>query len=286
VKKPLFRRHVALAFCIGLAGGCRDSTPPERARPARIVMTGASSMVPLSTEAANRYMKEHPGAIIEVSAGGSYRGLADVMSGAATIGNSDVAAAPDQEAALEGTPVAVAGIAAVANAGPFNIAVSSLSLGQLRDVFAGRIRNWKEVGGGDQTIFVLHRETDSGTRAVFSKLVMNGQEVVAGPELRGSGAIQTALRQTQGSISYLPLSHVLPELKALAIDGVAPSSDNIITGRYPLWAYEHMYVKRPTSAAVGQFLEFVLSPSVQDDLPRLGFISIGKMKVSRGPGPR
>jgi phosphate transport system substrate-binding protein len=285
VKRPPFPRHLlALAFWIGLAGGCRDRTPPAPPPPVRIVITGASSMVPLSTEAANRFMKDHPGTIINVSAGGSYRGLADVMSGAATIGNSDVAASPDQEGALEDTRVAVVGIAVVANAGSFNAAVSSLSLAQLRAIFAGRIRNWKELGGGDQTISVLHRELDSGTRAVFSKLIMNGQEVVAGKELRGSGAIQTALRQTHGAISYLALSHLLPQFKALAIDGVAPSSGTIIVGRYPLWAYEHMYVKRPRSAAVGQFLGFALSPGIQDDLPRLGFIPIGQMKVSRGPG--
>jgi phosphate transport system substrate-binding protein len=287
VKRPLLPYPMALASWIALAGACQ--TPPAHdtasPRPVRIVITGASSMVPLSTEASNRYMKEHPGTIIEVSTSASQGGLADVLSGKASIGNSDVAAAPDQEAALDDTRVAVAGIAAVANAGPFNAAVASISRSQLREIFAGRIRNWKEVGGGNQAISVLHRGQDSGTRRVFSQLMMDGLEFTEGQEVRSSGAMQTALLQTRGAISYLVLSHVVPGLKALALNGVAPTSENIIAGTYPLWAYEHMYVKRPRGEAVVPFLDFVLSPTIQDELPRLGFVPIGRMKATRGPSP-
>jgi phosphate transport system substrate-binding protein len=241
-------------------------------------------MVPLSAEAANLCMRSNPATLIEVSGSSSMAGIDDVSNGKATIGNSDIFASPDKSGTLEDVHVGVVGIAVMANSGAFNARLASLTRKQVRDIFAGRIRNWKEVGGRDQPMVVLQRPTDSGTRTVFASVVMDGDTLVSGAqEIGSSGKMQTALRDTAGAISYLVLSHAHPELKIFALEEVAPSSENIEDGKYPLWAYEHMYTKRPMPTAVQPLVDRILSEDFQQNtLPRLGFIPIARMRVSRG----
>jgi phosphate transport system substrate-binding protein len=278
------RRAAAACGALFLAacGGSERAAPLPSAAPARITIMGASSMVALCSEAANRFMKVNPGVIVEVSSGTSHSGVGAVADGTATIGTSDLFATGPLAGGLEDHRVAVVGIGVFAHKGAYNDRVSSLSTDQIRRIFAGRVRDWKEVGGGNQAMQALHRSKESGTRYVFGSVLMKGEVFGTGSEIGSSGRMQTALRETPGAISYLVLSYAHADLKPLAIDGVPPSEDTIAGGTYPLWAYEHMYVKPPVSAATRSFLEFVMTPAVQAGvLPGLGFIPMAKMKVSR-----
>jgi phosphate transport system substrate-binding protein len=275
-------RATAIVAILTAACGGRDQAPPTPAAPVRIVISGASSMVPLCSETANLFMKSRPGVLVEVSSGTSHSGLAAVTDGTATIGNSDIFASAEQASALEDHRVAVVGIGVFANRGAFNDGVKSLSMAQLRGIFAGRIRNWKELGGRPQPITVLHRSKDSGTRRIFTSVVMQGEDFADGGEIGSSGKMQTALRETPGAISYLVLSYDHPDLKRLALDGVSATNDSVAEGRYPLWAYQHMYVRPPVNDATRALLAFMQTPPVQEEiLPKLGFIAMSRMKVSR-----
>lgn len=265
------------------ANEASTAEPGATAWPARITIAGSSALVPLATEAANRYMRAHSDVTIQVTAGGSRQGLAQVASGAVTVGDSDVFAASDQAARLEDHRVAVVGFAAMAHRGSYNQAVTSLTQEQLRGVFGGEIRNWSQVDGADQVITVINRARSSGTRAVFGSIVLGGDHFLEGSsEQDNSGQLQTLLVQQAGAISYLALSYRTESLAVLAYNGIQPTPENIAAGTYPIWSYEHMYTRGPATGGVRAFLDFVTSPAFQEDaVSRLGFVAVSRMHVSR-----
>src|SRR5262249_51810410 len=138
--------------------------PAASGEPARITVAGSSAMMPLLAEAATRFMRARAEVTVQISAGGSRQGVAQVASGAVTIGASDFAVTREQTGgvALEEHRVAATGFAAMAHRGAYNAAVTSLTHAQMRAVFAGEVRNWTQLGGNDQVLSVVHRARGSG----------------------------------------------------------------------------------------------------------------------------
>lgn len=294
-------------LCLSSLGGC-DRTPPTAENspsgssaaaatafsPATgkaqgtVRASGSSALQPLVNAAKEKFEATHPGTSIEVSAGGSKKGLTDVASGAVDIGNSDIFAPDDLRSKLVDHRVAVVGFAAMANKGPFNENIKALSVEQLGKIFQGQIKNFSEVGGGNQPIVVINRAPSSGTRAVFGNIVLGGDKFVESQTEDNSGALVTKLKQSKGSISYLALSFQDPELVTLGIKGsdgkvVAATDENIKSGQYPIWSYEHMYTNGEPTGVVQTFLAFMVSPDFQRNvLPQVkGFIPVVDMKVQR-----
>jgi len=248
--------------------------------------SGSSALQPLVNAAKEKYETTHPGASIEVSAGGSKKGLADVAAGASHVGNSDIFAAADQKDLVD-HKVAVVGFAAMANKGPFDEKVSALTKEQLAKIFSGEIKDWKDVGGTAQPIVVINRAAGSGTRAVFGSLVLGGDKFVESQTEDNSGALVTKLKQTKGAISYLALSFADSDLITIALKtptgNVVPATDTIESGAYPVWSYEHMYTKGEATGGAKDFIDYVQSAPFQNDiLPTVkGFIPVTAMKVTR-----
>jgi phosphate transport system substrate-binding protein len=293
----------ALAFVALVA--CDKTPPPQETAPASstsatsaqagsaaktapVTISGSSALQPLVNAAKEKFETTHAGASIEVSAGGSKKGIADVASGAVQIGDSDIPAPDDLKAQLVDHKVAVVGFAAMANKGDFDAKLTALSMKDLARIFTGEAKNWKDVGGGNQPIVVINRAPASGTRAVFGGIVLGGDKFVEGQTEDNSGALVAKLKQTKGAISYLALSFKDDDLVTLAIKGadagVVDSSDaNIESGAYPIWSYEHMFTKGEATGATKTFLDYMLSPEFQkSDLQRVkGFIPITEMKTTR-----
>ena len=161
--------------------------------------------------------------------------------------------------------------------------VQSLTQQQLRDIYAGKITNWKEVGGDDATIVVLNRKAGSGTRATFEAAVF-GDEAVdfkGDAELDKSGDVQTQMGSTDNAISYLDFSHFDDsKFNAIKVEGVEPKSANVTDDSFKIWATEHMYCAKDADEATKAFLEFMLSDDVQGKLvEEQGFIPVYAMKV-------
>jgi phosphate transport system substrate-binding protein len=292
---------ISLAFFLALAAalGCDKTPPPEGTAgtastqaalapvsdgPIRV--SGSSALQPLVNAAKEKFEAQNKGASVEVSAGGSKKGLVDVASGAVQIGDSDIFAAPDQKNLVD-HKVAVVGFAAMANKGPYNAKITSLGMDQIAKIFTGDIKNWKDVGGGSQPIVVINRAPASGTRTVFGNVVLGGDKFVESQTEDNSGALVAKLKQTQGAISYLALSFKDDDLLTLSIkigpDTMDPTAETITQGKYPVWSYEHMYTKGEATGGAKRFLDFVLSPDFQTTtLPSVkGFIPITAMKVQR-----
>jgi phosphate transport system substrate-binding protein len=261
------------------------TAPAPKAQP--VTVSGSSALQPLVNAAKEKYEVAHSGESIEVSAGGSKKGIADVASGAVQIGDSDIAA-PADVTGLVDHKVAVVGFAAMANKGDFNAKVHSLSMKDLARIFQGEVKNWKDIGGTNQPIVVINRAPASGTRAVFGELVLGGDKFVEGQTEDNSGALVAKLKQTKGAISYLALSFKDDDLVTLSLKGadgglIDPTDDSIASGAYPIWSYEHMFTKGEPTGSAKAFLDYVLSPDFQKSVvPTVkGFIPVVSMKVTR-----
>lgn len=247
-----------------------------------IIALGSTAMQPLVDEAAKQYMAGHSNAQIQVQGGGSGQGLSQVSSGSANIGNSDVFAEEKKGVdakALVDHRICVVGMGTVVNK---DAGITNLTKQQLIDIFTGKVTNWKAVGGKDLKITLVNRSKSSGTRAVFKKLALDGKDEAQGITEDSSGTVKKIITQTPGAIGYLAFSYFDNSIQVVSLDGVAPTVDNVITGKYPVWAYEHSYTKGEATGLAKDFINYMMSPDVQNSIvPKLGYIPEGKMKVTR-----
>jgi phosphate transport system substrate-binding protein len=293
------RMILVLAALIASAGCDKSAPPAPEAPPATssaeavvpanstVSASGSSALQPLVNAAKEKFETSNKGISVEVSAGGSKKGLSDVAAGAVQIGDSDIFAPEDLKSQLVDHKVAVVGFAAMANKGPFNEKISAIGLPELAKIFSGTITNWKELGGQSQAIVVINRAPGSGTRSVFGNIVLGGDKFVESQTEDNSGALVTKLKQSKGAISYLALSFADPELKTFSLKSdagvIEPGAESISSGAYPIWSYEHMYTKGEPTGSAKQFLDYLASADFQEHvLPTVkGFIPITQMKVTR-----
>ena len=270
--KSFANRKAALAAL--LLGFSAVTTSVPALADTSITIAGSTALLPLVKDAAAAYQAAHPDVKISVSGGGSGTGINQVAAKAIDIGDSDILAPTHPE--LFDNRVAVVGFAVVTNPA---VTVKNLSKKQLVDIFSGKATNWKDVGGSDQKIVVVNRPRNSGTRAVFAKTLMGSVPISeSGLTEDATGTVVSVVKQTPGAISYAALSGTRGSgLTELSVDGVAPTDDNIITGKYPVWSYEHMFTMGAPTGEVSRFIAFVASHSelVRKD----GFILIRDMKV-------
>jgi len=269
----------ALSLALTACGGGNSSTGSSSS----ITAVGSTALQPLVEQAGKNFMNENPGISIQVQGGGSGTGLSQVVSGGATIGNSDIFAEEKKEidaTALVDHKVAVVGMAAIVSK---DAKVDELSKQQLIDIFTGKITNWKEVGGDDQKITLVNRPASSGTRTTFFTFALDKNQEAQGITEDSSGTVRKIVSETPGAIGYAALSYIdNTTIKAIKLDGVEPTVENIATNKYPVWAYEHMYTKGEPTGDVKAFLDYVLSDKFQQEVvPQAGYIPVSVMKVDR-----
>ncbi|WP_342468123.1 phosphate ABC transporter substrate-binding protein [Bacillus sp. FSL W8-0920] len=248
-----------------------------------ITISGSSAMQPLVLAAAEKFMDKHPKADIQVQAGGSGTGLSQVSEGSVQIGNSDVFAEEKDgidAKALTDHKVAVVGMAAAVNP---EVGVKDITKDELKKIFTGKIKNWKELGGKDQKITLVNRPDSSGTRATFVKYALDGATPAEGITEDSSNTVKKLIAETPGAIGYLAFSYLTDDkITPLSIDGVKPEESNVESGKYTIWAYEHSYTKGEPDGLAKQFLDYLMSDEVQKEIVKdQGYISVANMKVER-----
>ena len=287
-----FGGTLAAVAGLGLVG-CGGSGSSESGSDAASVSgtvncSGATSFQKLVESAATKFEDAYPDVTVAITGGGSGQGLSDVKDGKAQIGRSDVFAEEKLEAAdvakLVDNTVAVVGMGPIVNS---SVDVDGLTTEQLKGIFTGSITDWSEVGGTAGKIQVIERKAGSGTRATFEAAVLAGEKVpdtfAPVAEEDSSGTVVEKIQATEGSISYLAFSYFDDtKFKALKVDGVEPTAENVCNGDFNIWAYEHMYTAADADEATQAFIDFMLSDEVQGSLvEEEGFIPVSDMKVSK-----
>ena len=277
MKKNNLGKLLILMLCLPfILMGCSQSRK-------KITIVGSSALQPLIEQAGNDYHLAHLSSNIVVQGGGSGTGLSQVQAGAVEVGTSDVFAETQKgidAKKLEDYPVAVVGIVPIANK---ETGVKNLSIKQLSDIFTGKIKNWRQVGGKNQSIIVINRSRGSGTRSTFEDLILKGKEAVNSQEQDSNGTVKKIVNSTPGTISYISFPYANDQnIQKISINHIQPENKNILTNKWPLWSYEHMYTKGKPNKATAAFIKYVLSKKVQRDLvPKIGYLSIHEMKVTR-----
>ncbi len=250
-----------------------------------ITAVGSTALQPLVEAAAEHFMAKNSGVQITIQGGGSGQGITQIVQGAVQIGNSDVFAEEKVENAsdvdkIKDNKVCVVGMGPIVNP---DVTVDDISLEDLAKIFTGEIKNWSEVGGADEDITVINRQSGSGTRAVFEAAVFtDGQESATFQEQDSSGTVVKMVSETPGAISYVAFSYLSDDVKALSVDGVDPSTENVETNDWTIWAYEHMYTSTSPDEATQAFIDFMMGDEVQGSLvEENGYIPISGMKVEK-----
>ncbi|GGE37193.1 phosphate-binding protein PstS [Pullulanibacillus camelliae] len=251
----------------------------------QIIVGGSTALQPLAEAAKEGFNQKYPDAQVQIQGGGSGTGLSNVTNGSFNIGMSDIFAesASDIPAdQLVDHKVAVVAMTAAVNK---DAGVTNLSQDDLIKVFTGKVTNWKEVGGNDVKITLVNRPDGSGTRATFDEFALKGATPAKGIEQDASDTVKKIISTTKGAVGYLALSYFDDSddsVVAMSLDGVKPTVENVQTGKFPVWAYEHMYTKGEPKGVAKAFIDYMLSDDVQGSLvEKQGYLPVTKMMVER-----
>ena len=275
-KKLMNKRTVALSILCALS--FQGILHAQRVK-------GSDTLLPLTQELAEQYLKKEPDAEVIVTGGGSGVGIAALPEN-----TTDIAMASRQikfsekmkfaELGLDAEEVVVAYDALAVVVNPSN-PVGRLTREQLEAIFRGKITNWKDVGGEDRKIVVYSRETSSGTYEFFKESVLENKNYMSSIlSMPATGAIIQSVRQTKGAIGYIGLAYLNPYVKPLAVsyDGGAhyavPSVETAADGSYPIVRPLYYYYDSRKEAQVSPFISYVLSPEGQESVLEQGFIPV------------
>lgn len=274
----MFKKIIILGSCLGIGltlAACGNSSNNKN-----LTIVGSTALQPLVEKASNNYKKSS--ANITVQGGGSGTGLSQVQQGSVDIGNSDIFANEQsgvKKNKLVDHQVAVVGIGPVVNK---DVTVKNITMSQLKDIFTGKITNWKQVGGKDEKIVIINRAKGSGVRKTFERVALNGEDATNAQEQDSNGTVQKMVGTTPGAISYLAFSYFNDQAKPLKVDNVQANDDNVKNNNWKIWAYEHMYtLKSKNNTVANKFIKYVQSNNdVQNNIvPKMGYISIKDMQV-------
>ncbi|HSM94025.1 MAG TPA: phosphate ABC transporter substrate-binding protein [Anaeromyxobacteraceae bacterium] len=265
MKRSLLLAVALLAPAISLAG--------------TTTVKGSDTMVILAQRWAEAWMKQQPAKKVQVTGGGSGTGIAALINGTTDVADASRAMKPDERAKVKAaagvdafeTIVARDGVAIYVNAAN---PVKSLTVEQLRGIYLGDVTNWKQVGGPDARIVLYSRENSSGTYVFVKEHVLKNEDFAPEAQtLPGTAAVVNAVSKEKGGIGYGGGAYA-KGVKELLIEGVAPTKENVLSGKYPLSRPLFVYTKGAPKGEVKEYVDFCLSPAGQKIVADVGYFPI------------
>lgn len=241
-------------------------------------IAGGTAHIPVMKEAAKRIMSANPDIRITVAGGGSGVGVKQVGEGLVTIGNTGRALKEEEisKYGLISFAFAIDGVAVVIH--PAN-KIDALTSQQVIDIYAGKIKDWKELGGEPGAINVFGREDGSGTREVFTEKAINKGELAPSVNVVSSnGAMKTAVSQDKRAIGYVGIGHIDKSVKAPKFDGTVPSQENAANGKYKVTRNLYMNTKGEPQGLTKLFIDYIFSPDGVGITKESGYIPLPAKK--------
>ena len=273
-----------LVLMIGLmmVAGCGSNSGDKTANQAaevsgKVSASGSTALLPLLKPAQEEFHKMYDKVTVNIAGGGSFTGMNQVSEGTVNIGNSDVALPTEfKDKGIVDHKVVVLPFVFITNK---DVTVDNLTEQQTVDILTGKITNWKEVGGQDKAITIIHRAKSSGSRATITETVLKGAAFTDQAVIQDSnGAVKAAIANTPGAIGYVDAPYADGSVKTLDYNGVKYSPEAVTSGKYPVYSYGHMYTKGEATGATKAFIDYVMSADFQNTyVEKTGFIPITKM---------
>lgn len=246
-----------------------------------IVVKGSTTVLPVVQAEAEAYMKSHPGLNISLSGGGSGDGIKALIDKSTDIANSSRELKPE-ETKLAGKrgirpilhPIAMDAIVPIVH--PRN-RVKNLTIDQLSQIYQGKIRNWKEVGGENLSIVVVSRDSSSGTFESWGQLVLHGAKVTPRAQMQASsGAIVQVISKNRYAIGYIGIGYLNKSVKPLTVNGIPATTETAVSRRYPVSRPLYMVTSGEPKGGVAGFVQFVLGKEGQRIVEKTGFVPVKK----------
>jgi phosphate transport system substrate-binding protein len=259
-----------------------SAAPAADSRP--LTVKGSDTMVILGQRFAEEYMKAHPGTVVQVNGGGSGTGIAALINGSVDLAQASRAMKDEEKAQVSQnrganvveTPVALDSLAVFVHA---SNPVRSLTIDQVKQIFQGKITNWRAVGGPAGEIILYGRESSSGTYDYFREHVLAKEDFSPRVQtLQGTAAIINAVARDPRGIGYGGIAYA-KDVRAIAIGQggaapVAPSEATVADGSYPLARNLYFYYLEGAPERVTKFVEFALSPEAQKLVADVGYFPL------------
>jgi phosphate transport system substrate-binding protein len=245
-----------------------------------LTINGSTTVLPIAQKVAETYMKENPEVKISLSGGGSGNGIKALIDGTTDIADSS-RFIKDEEVKLAvekgryPVPFAVAYDCIIPVVHPSN-SIKNITLDQLKDIYMGKVKNWKEIGGPDLKIVVVSRETSSGTYEVWEEKVMKKERVFPGALSQASnGAVVQAVSRNKNAIGYIGLGYVNSSVKPLTTNSIMGSAKTTLDGTYPISRPLYMFTQGWPSGDTLNFINYVLNPGKgQKYVEEAGFVRL------------
>jgi len=240
---------------------------------------GSTTVLPIAQKAAEVFMKKNPSIKVFVSGSGSGTGIKALIDGTTDIATSsreakdkEVAAGKKKGIKLVGHKVALDGIVPIVHP---SMQIGEITMEQLRDIYNGKIKSWKEIGGPNRPISVVSRDTSSGTYEVWEKLVLKKDRVRADALLVASNgqAVQTVAKNKY-ALGYIGIGYIDKSIKVLKVNGKSATEKTVRDGSWPVARPLYMYTNGKPAGIIAKFIGFVLSREGQKLVNEVKYVSV------------
>lgn len=265
---------LSLVAVLSACGNSNQETESSNNSSDTISISGSTSVGPLAEKIAEKYMEEN-GVKIEINQIGSSAGITNATSGVSEIGMSSRDLKEEEKAnGLKETIIAYDGIVVVTH--PSN-KVKDFTIEQVKDIFTGKVTNWKELGGDDMEIVVVSREDGSGSRDAFQEIVeySSGELVRSSIIASGNGNIKTTVATNKHAVGFISFEYIDPSISTVKINGVEATAENVLQQKYSLSRpFLFVHKEELLTDAGRQFIDYILSSEGQAIVAETGAIPV------------
>lgn len=245
-----------------------------------ITIAGSTTIMPVSEKWAKSF-KEKTGINVNVHGGGSTSGIKATKIGTADIGASSRELNQSEKENLNQIIIGKDALAIIVNK---TNPIENITIDEAREIFTGRINNWSVLGGPNKPIQVVNRESGSGTRDLFTEIIMHimladKTKKVVPMSLRSvvnnsNAEVKESIKLMPNSVGYISVGYLDSSVKALKINSIPSTSENIYSGKYPLVRNLYYLFKEDKNKTLKEFLAYVLSKEGQSLVKKEGFLPV------------